>query len=112
MKRSTAPRDESVMLDTPLHSRITDILAAKGHPRPAEWTAGLTQDVFNAEVPLNAQRFFINRYWRDQLGRLPINTMNVRYCLVDEGDFEHWLVLFREQVAPCIVENNLPPAVH
>lgn len=110
--KSTQPRDAAALPEAPLHTQITDILASLSHPRPGQWASSLTPDVFNGEVPPQAQRYFINRYWRDVIGRLQINTMNIRYCLVDEGDFEHWLVLFREQVAPCIVENNLPPAVH
>lgn len=104
--------DDSGLFTKPLHEEVTSALAAVGHPDPTRWMNGAPAELTDANTPLDAQRFLINRFWRDQLGRCAENTMDVRYCLVDKGEFSSWLSLFTETVAPCIVRNNLPPAVH
>lgn len=52
----------------------------------------------------------LNRFWRLQLGRLPINTINERECLSDHSDFNAWLHNFREIVLPTILKYKLPLA--
>lgn len=99
-----------------LADRITAILAKLGHTNPRGWltpdpVAGLHPDAVNPAVPVDQQRFLINRYWHGQLGILSTqghNTMDARYCLVPTGDLERWLELFEVKVAPWIVEHNLP----
>lgn len=91
--------------------KITAILAEAGHPRPNDWEAKVHPDahvVHDASI----QRFLINRYWRETLGALPIDTMDIRYCLVEQGSTEDWLRLFKQGVVKCIVDNNIPAAVH
>lgn len=98
-----------------LADRITAILAKHGHPRPADWLAGLRAvhvDAVTPSTPEDIQRFLINRYWHLQLGTLPFNTMDQRYCLVPNGTIDRWLQLFDEMVAPLVVQHNLPPAIH
>jgi hypothetical protein len=50
----------------------------------------------------------LNRYWRLQLSKLPFDTRAERECLCDGGDFEPWLVNFKNIVLPTIVANKLP----
>lgn len=98
-----------------LADRITEILVKHGHPRPTDWLQGLRAvhiDAVTPSTPEDVQRFLINRYWHLQLGNLPFNTMDQRYCLVPQGSIERWLELFDQMVAPCIVQNNLPQAIH
>lgn len=88
---------------------ITALLIAENHPDPQRWIQGLHPDVF-ITPDVNIQRFLINRYWRLQLQSLPENTMNARYCLVDEEHIapKDWLRIFKQGVLPCILKNNLP----
>lgn len=95
-----------------LTDQISDILQRAGHPRATEWLNGVHPDALRDDVNPDVQRFLINRYWRLQLGSLPINTLDERYCLVDTGEIARWLELFEQKVAPCIVTHNLPPSVH
>lgn len=94
-----------------LVEQVSELLAKAGHGRPTDWVKGVHPDVHVTQDE-GVQRFLINRYWRVQLGALAIDTMDVRYCLVDTGEISRWLSLFEQGVVPCVVENNLPPAVH
>lgn len=91
--------------------KVTELLAAAGHPRPADWEQYVHPDAL--VVPDEGiQRFLINRYWRETLGALDVDTLNARYCLVQEGSVDDWVRAFREGVVKCIVANNVPPARH
>lgn len=94
-----------------LVKQITGILRAAGHPRPTDWEAKVHPDAHVVCDPL-IQRFLINRYWRETIGALDFDTMNVRYCLVQEGPTDDWLRLFNQGVVKCIVDNQLPAAMH
>lgn len=51
----------------------------------------------------------LNRYWRDELGRLNASTVSARTCLVDQQiDPRDWLRHFRNLVLPTILANDLP----
>jgi len=54
------------------------------------------------------QRFLLNRYWNQQLLCSNTPSIEVRYCLIPNGDVVDWLRLFRTMVLPYILENNLP----
>ncbi len=55
------------------------------------------------------QRFLLNRFFYLQLISLDgINTMDERFCLIEDGTFEDWLRLFSNKVLPCLISNNLP----
>lgn len=49
-----------------------------------------------------------NRFWRSELGRLSVNTISERECLIDEIDPRDWLRHFRNHVLPTIVRFKLP----
>lgn len=88
---------------------ITALLVAGGHPQPSLWLAGLDQGAFEVKDE-SIQRFLINRYWRMQIQGLNEDTLNVRYCLVDEAHIPtaDWLRIFTEGVLPCILKNKIP----
>jgi hypothetical protein len=87
---------------------ITEILRIANHPRPEAWMQGLHPDTFTVDDP-GIQRFHINRYWRVELAKLSVDTMDLRFCLVDTGQISDWLRLFRTGgVAECIAKHNLP----
>ncbi len=54
------------------------------------------------------QVFRQNRFWRSELGRLSVNTISERECLIDEIDPRDWLRHFRNHVLPTIVRFKLP----
>lgn len=90
---------------------MTHLLREAGHPHPDAWEKDpqLHRDAFTYPDE-GVQRFLINRYWRMQIQRLPEDTMNVRYCLLDERHVKtvDWLRVFKEGVVPCILRNQLP----
>jgi hypothetical protein len=88
--------------------RITDLLMTHGHPRPTDWQGYLHPDAFVTNDPL-IQRFLVNRAWRTIIGSVTeIDTMDIRYCLVDTGDIDRSIALFEEGVLPCILQYQLP----
>ncbi len=55
------------------------------------------------------QRFLLNRFWNLQLLNIPgTNTMEERFCLIENGSPEDWLRLFQTKVIPCLVKHRLP----
>lgn len=50
----------------------------------------------------------MNRYWRLELGKLPVNTISERECLIDQIEPIDWLRHFKAQVLPTIVRFKLP----
>jgi hypothetical protein len=94
---------------------VTGLLAENHHPDPSGWTRFLQAGVEKLDDP-NYQRFAINRAWRLIFAKLnqreSINTIDVRYCLVDkEGSTEDWKKLFESGVLPFILEHQLPGAL-
>jgi len=97
---------------TNLVHALTTLLTAAGHPRPDDWTRGLHEDA-NLTPDTSIQRFLINRNLRLILGECKTeNTIDVRYCLVDSGDIKEWVRLMETMIVPCLVRNNLPPAMN
>lgn len=50
----------------------------------------------------------LNRYWRIELGRLPVNTTSERECLIDQIAPRDWLRHFQSSVLPTILRFELP----
>lgn len=93
-----------------LVDRITGILAAKGHQNPELWKSvpfDLHPHAITSKDHM-VQRFLINRQWQLILGMADCDTMDARYCLVDNGSDDDWLTSFEFGVAPCIIAHNLP----
>jgi hypothetical protein len=89
---------------------ITDMFVRNGHPDPHRWVGLASPDILNQELPLQKRRELINRYWRTAIGILECDTSVARFCLMDEGPVQTWLVVFQESVMPVIVQHNLPKA--
>ena len=86
---------------------ISELLQKHGHPRPRDWEIFVHRDA-HISTDLGIQRFLINRYWRENIGLLPENTLQVRQCLIDQGPIEDWLRLFEQGVIPCVMRNIQP----
>lgn len=91
---------------TDLVYEVNNALSEAGHPNPAAWHSYVQSDVFGNADPF-VQRFLINRAFRLILAEAQENTMNVRFCLVDNGELIDWLRLFKDQVIPCVQRNSL-----
>jgi hypothetical protein len=87
---------------------ISDKLAAAGHSNPTGWQNFLHPDAFITN-DVSIQRFLINRCLSFLIGRVESeNTMDVRYCLINDGEVERWVELLDQTVIPCMVRLNLP----
>ncbi|WP_233874970.1 hypothetical protein [Paraburkholderia adhaesiva] len=91
---------------------VTALLAENHHPDPLAWLRFLQPGVDTLSDP-DYQRFAINRAWRLIFAKLNqrerIDTIDVRYCLVDkEGSIQDWKKLFETGVLPFILEHQLP----
>lgn len=96
-----------------LVSMVTAAMSAAGHARPTDWQRRLTAEAFNMEVTDDKRRFLVNRALRMVLADVTDeNTMDIRYCLVDQGDIDRWFALVQSEVIPCIVRHDLPPAIN
>lgn len=60
------------------------------------------------DQPLHQQVLVINRYWREQLGMLTVDTANIRGLLCDTTEPKYWFENFKQYVIPFIIANNLP----
>lgn len=96
-----------------LVAMVTEALTTAGHQRPSDWQRRLHADAINLDLPDDQRRFLVNRALRmvlaDAVGE---NTMDIRYCLVDQGEIVDWFRLVQAEVVPCIVRHNLPPALN
>jgi hypothetical protein len=54
------------------------------------------------------QRYYLNRYWSEQLMQCSASTTDVRYYLIPDGEISYWLELFKDKILPYVLENNLP----
>jgi hypothetical protein len=55
------------------------------------------------------QRFLLNRFWNIQLMSLSLtNTLEERFCLIEDGSFDDWLRLFTSKILPCLITHRLP----
>lgn len=50
----------------------------------------------------------LNKYFRIELGRAPISTLEERECLIDDLDEGVWLRYFEHHILPTLVRFNLP----
>ena len=54
------------------------------------------------------QRHFLNKFWGLQLVSAEDNSIEERSCLIPDGDVKDWLTLFRSNVVPFLIKNQLP----
>lgn len=87
---------------------ITNMIAKAGHPDPTAWQQTLHPDAF-ITTDQSVQRFLINRCWRPLIGIVQgEDTLNIRYCLVEQGEIHDYIRLFETGVLPCIIKHSLP----
>ena len=95
-----------------LVEEVTQAMSDAGHPQPLAWQAYLNPDALNT-TDLSIQRFLINRAFRLIINLITNeNTMDVRFCLVDNGEYLDWIRLFRVEVLPCIMRNQVLFSTH
>ncbi len=87
---------------------VTFLLAQAGHLNPNAWQKDLHPDAFDPNLEPAKKRFLVNRVWRLTLGMLEEDTINARYCLVDQGSIFDWLSLFKQMVVPIAIKHQLP----
>jgi hypothetical protein len=88
---------------------ICDLLTTYGHPNPRGWLVNIEADATNPNVEPDIRRFLVNRQWRQILGVVQEeDTTRARYCLVDRGPLNVWLVLFKQSVMPVAIRYQLP----
>lgn len=56
----------------------------------------------------SVQRWLLNRYWVLQLVSIPVNSVNIRLYLIQNGTEEDWMRLFTQHVLPFLISNGLP----
>ena len=54
------------------------------------------------------QRHFLNKYWGLQLVSAEDNSIEERSCLIPDGNVSDWLGLFRTNILPFLIKNQLP----
>lgn len=52
----------------------------------------------------------LNKYFRVQLSKAPVPTLDERECLIDDLSPGQWLKYFESHVLPTLVRFNLPSA--
>ncbi len=82
---------DAILLDNQLYSFL-------------EWKALLSPNAVGC-TDIGLQRFLINRRWREILGCMGIDTIDARFCLVDQGYISDWLRLFKDGVIPCLLKS-------
>ena len=108
--------EETIAAHADLRAAITSVFKAMGQENPEAWLKDVSEKVNNdiekaiVEGDIKYQRFLINRYFRNQLGNATveknIDTMNARWCLIENDTADRWLHLFNV-VAKCIISNSL-----
>jgi hypothetical protein len=52
----------------------------------------------------------LNKYFRVELSKAPVSTLDERECLIDDLEPNQWLKYFRVHVLPTLVRFDLPQA--
>ena len=92
--------------DTDLVAEITQLLQEQGSPDPFSWETRL--GVVDAHsIGPKLQRFLINRYWRLKMGLSQADSTMPRYCLIESGEDSEYLEIFKANILPFIIKNNV-----
>ena len=84
---------------------VTDAIGATNPAAATRFTRSFHDNAGDAAQQISA----LNRYWRTELGRLPVSTVSARTCLVDQNiEPRDWLRHFRNLVLPTILQHDLP----
>lgn len=103
---NTNPYPPRVPGDIDLVQAVTELLKEAGHPQPMNWEFQLAMANPRLEGP-HLQRHLINRYWRVKLGMCEEDTNAARFCLFADGEHSEYLQVFKTNVLPYIIRNNL-----
>lgn len=68
---------------------------------------GIDNNAFNPSAPQHIKRFIVNRQLRMLLGKMPVNTVDARMCIVDQGDIYAWMHLIENAVIPLFVKYGI-----
>lgn len=112
-----APAGAPVMMD--LVAEIDKILVEARHPNPQFWKHQLHPHAYTSE-DWKVRRFLINRQWQMIFGSVPPSivppsyagdSLDARFCMLENGDVADWLKSFREGVVPKLFKYNIPAIV-
>ncbi len=92
------------MADKRLIEVITEALRVSGHPTPELWLSH-PFIVTASQADCVMERIYVNRYWRQYLGALTIDTVMERYCLDDNAGDIQYIKNFNNVVIPTIINN-------
>lgn len=109
--------NETINPHADLRDSITSVFQFHEQPVPDAWRKDLSESV-NKEIEeaivagkIGYQRFLINRHFRNALGKATvdknIDTMNARWCLIENDTVERWIHHFKDSVSKCIIKNSL-----
>lgn len=92
--------------DTDLVYEISNLLQAEGGSDPFSWETRLGVADAHSIGP-KLQRFLINRYWRLKMGLSQADSTMPRYCLIESGEDSEYLEIFKVNILPFIIKNNV-----
>lgn len=92
--------------DNDLVAEVTKLLQAAGHQDPFSWETRLGV-VGPHEIGPKLQRFLVNRYWRLKMGLCAADSTMERYCLIESGEDKDYLEIFKVNILPFIIRNNV-----
>ena len=92
--------------DTDLVAEISKLLQSEGSPDPFGWETRLGVPDAHSIGP-KLQRFLANRYWRLKMGLANADSTMPRYCLIESGEDSEYLEIFKANILPFIIKNNV-----
>lgn len=90
-------------MSTHLRQDVEDMLSDEKQELGRNFSATFSNNSGDVQVALN-------KYFRHQLSKAPVSTLDERECLIDDLDPKQWLKYFRQHVLPTLVRFNLPTA--
>jgi hypothetical protein len=103
---NTNPFPEHQPGDTDLVAEVSKLLKEAGHSNPFSWEQQLGV-VDSHRIGPKLQRFLINRYWRLKMGLCRADSTMERYCLIESGEDKDYLEIFKVNILPFIIKNNV-----
>lgn len=101
-----------VETDINMVAKVRELLYGAGLAKQASEHYDSNLSIQKAETLCpEAQRFFLNQYWYDQLSLFPQETIEHRFYLINTGLFEHWLFGFETKILPFLISKSLPQSL-
>lgn len=92
--------------DIDVVAEISKLLQSAGSPDPFSWESRLGVPDAHSIGP-ERQRFLANRYWRLKMGLCKEDSTMERYCLIESGEVKDYLDIFKSNILPFIIRNNV-----